>query len=68
MAISIGEGKLWIQTNQTPLKIDLVLHPARAKWLGIWIYMYIYIYKQTNKQTKTFVNVIAYFLLIKLDI
>ena len=33
---SLGEGKLWIQTCQTPLKkkIDLVSYPARAEGLG----------------------------------
>ena len=28
MATSLEEGKLWIQTRQTPLKIDLVPHSA----------------------------------------
>ena len=33
-ATSLGEGKLWIQTCQTPLKkIDLVSYPARAEGL-----------------------------------
>ena len=36
-ATSLGEGKLWIQTCETPLKIkknDLVSYPAQTEGLG----------------------------------
>ena len=40
MATSLGEGKLWIRTCKAPLKIDIALHPTRAKE---WVYTYIHI-------------------------
>ena len=37
-ATSLGEGKFWIQTCYSPLKIYLVSYPARAEGLGKYIY------------------------------
>ena len=37
IATSLGEGKLWIQTYLTLLKIDLVLHPTMQKgWINAY--------------------------------
>ena len=35
----LGEGKLWIQANKSPLKIDLMLQPTHTEELYIHIYI-----------------------------
>ena len=37
MKTGVGKWKLWIQTCQTPLKIDLVPHPTPVEGLGKYI-------------------------------
>ena len=36
-----GEGKLWIQTISSPLKIDLVSYPAYEEGLGKFILVFL---------------------------
>ena len=53
MATDQREGKLWIQNCKTPLKTDLVSHPARVEGsLNIFIFssqIYIHIYKDEKR-------------------
>ena len=52
MATGLGERKPIIQTCQTPLKTDFLLHPARMEGLdiNIYIYIYIYIYRERERE------------------
>ena len=49
----LGEGKLWIETSFTPLKIDLVLHSAHTERWARSIYFEMVLYTGTE-------NVLAY--------